>query len=217
MFRADIVPLGYEFWGDWIMKCVQIEYIVKKGSFAKSAEWTRILAEIKKAIKAVVWPPENNCFNINPKKQGNGVVPIKEAFLLSLEKTGWNIKERGNALRLDAIKALPGQKLFGVEWETGNISSSHRAINRLLLGNFKHGLIGGVLIVPSRELYQYLTDRIGNFTELTPYLELWKSISGWSNGVLAIIVIEQDGVDSSVPLIKKGTDGNALFNRKLNK
>jgi len=199
------------------LKFVQIEYIVKKGAFARSAEWTCILNDIKKAIKAVVWPPKSTSFNINPKRQGNGVVPIKEAFLLSLGKSGWNIKERGNALRLDAIKELSKNKLFGVEWETGNISSSHRAINRLLLGNLKHGLIGGVLIVPSRDLYKFLTDRIGNFAELIPYLELWKSMAGWSNGVLAIIVIEHDGVDPSAPLIKKGTDGNALFNRNLNK
>ena len=199
------------------MKFVKIEYIVKEGAFARSVEWTRVLADIKKAIKTVVWPPKNTSFNINPKKQGNGVVPIKEAFLLSLEKSGWNIKERGNALRLDAIMELYKNKLFGVEWETGNISSSHRAINRLLLGNLKHGLIGGILIVPSRNLYKYLTDRIGNFAELTPYLELWKRMPGWSNGVLAIIVIEHDNVDPKAPLIKKGTDGNALFNRKLNK
>lgn len=134
-----------------------------------------------------------------------------------MEKSGWNIKESGNALRLDAIKELSKKKLFGVEWETGNISSSHRALNRLLLGNLKHGLIGGALIVPSRDLYKFLTDRIGNFAELTPYLELWKGRAGWSHGVLAIIVIEHDGIDPSAPLIKKGTDGNALFNRKLNK
>lgn len=68
------------------MKIIQIEYIVKKGAFAKSAEWERILANIKKAIKTVVWPPKNTSFNINPKKQGNGVIPIKEAFLLSIGK-----------------------------------------------------------------------------------------------------------------------------------
>jgi len=56
--------------------------------------------------------------------------------------------------------------LFCVEWETGNVSSSHRAINKMALGILKKILIGGALIVPTREMYNYLTDRVGNFREL---------------------------------------------------
>jgi hypothetical protein len=60
-------------------------------------------------------------------------------------------------------------RLFCVEWETGNISSSHRAINKMALGILKDILIGGVLILPTRKMYSYLTDRVGNFPELAPY------------------------------------------------
>lgn len=64
----------------------------------------------------------------------------------------------------------------------------------------------GTLVVPSRRLYKYLTDRIGNISELEPYLDLWKAIP-CSNGVLQIVVIEHDAESWDVPRIGKGTDG----------
>lgn len=48
-----------------------------------------------------------------------------------------------------------------IEWETGNISSSHRSMNKLALALGKGVINMGVLIVPSRDLYEHLTDRIG--------------------------------------------------------
>jgi len=110
--------------------------------------------------------------------------------------------------KLDAVLDTPYGKA-GVEWETGNISSSHRALNKMALGLKKKVLIAGILVVPSRELYQYLTDRVGNFAELEPYLELWQSIP-CESGVLEIVVIEHDAVSTNVPRIPKGTDGRAL-------
>jgi len=72
------------------------------------------------------------------------------------------------------------------------------------------GLIqAGVLVVPSRKMYKFLTDRVGNFAELEPYLDVWKAMP-IKNGVLKIIVIEHDAESKSVPRIKKGTDGRAL-------
>ncbi len=72
------------------------------------------------------------------------------------------------------------------------------------------GLIGGALILPSNKLYPYLTDRVGNFREIEPYLPLWKSIP-FKQGVLLIFVVEQDGLDAKSPRIPKGTDGRALL------
>jgi hypothetical protein len=63
--------------------------------------------------------------------------------------------------------------------------------------------------VPSRKLYVYLTDRIGNIAELEPYLDLWKA-TPCHNGLLQIIVVEHDGISKDVPRIGKGTDGRAL-------
>jgi hypothetical protein len=102
-----------------------------------------------------------------------------------------------------------GNRLFCVEWETGNISSSHRAVNKMALGILKKVLIGGVLILPTRAMYKYLTDRVGNFPELEPYFPLWQALKV-EEGLLAIIAIEHDAVSQSVPRIPKGTNGRAL-------
>ncbi len=105
---------------------------------------------------------------------------------------------------------LPPARMGAIvaEWETGNISSSHRSMNKMLMLLSQGVIAAGVLVVPSRELYSYLTDRIGNFNELQPYLTLWKSFP-CQKGVLEIIVIEQDACSTDVPKIPKGTDGRA--------
>ncbi|GER84776.1 hypothetical protein KTAU_34120 [Thermogemmatispora aurantia] len=76
----------------------------------------------------------------------------------------------------------------------------------------KGALIGGVLILPSRNMYRYLTDRIGNFEEVEPYFPLWEALATFvARGVLWVVAIEQDAVSKSVPRIEKGTDGRALM------
>lgn len=197
------------------MKLVKVEYLINTGSLAKSSQWKTILDDLRKAIASVVWPPGNTSFILNPstgrgRGEGNGVKPIKDACMLTLSKLGWSTDERKNPLRLDAVKTLKGGRAFGVEWETGNISSSHRAMNRLLLGYRQKLLVGGALIVPTRNLYRYLTDRVGNFSELERFFELWRATAGWESGVLAIVAVEHDGTDPKVPRISKGTDGRAL-------
>ena len=95
------------------------------------------------------------------------------------------------------------------EWETGNISSSHRALNKLFLTMKETKTIGSFLVVPSNRLKVYLTDRIGNIGELEPYFGLWRDLTG-INGGLRIIVVEHDAESFNVPKIPKGTDGRAL-------
>ena len=79
----------------------------------------------------------------------------------------------------------------------------------MALGLLKNILIGGILILPTRELYQYLTDRVGNYRELAPYFPLWKSLKV-EEGFLGIIAVEHDYTSPDVPRIKKGTNGRAL-------
>jgi len=79
----------------------------------------------------------------------------------------------------------------------------------MALGLMKKALAIGCLIVPSREMYKYLTDRVGNISELAPYLDLWRAIPVES-GVLEIVVIEHDDVSTDVSRIPKGTSGRAL-------
>jgi hypothetical protein len=80
-----------------------------------------------------------------------------------------------------------------VEWETGNISSSHRSLNKMSMALKAELLDAAVLIVPSASLYPHLTDRIGNITELQPYFYTWSvGCESLARGLLAIVVVEQD-------------------------
>ncbi|MCI2257229.1 hypothetical protein L2D08_23235 [Domibacillus sp. PGB-M46] len=99
-------------------------------------------------------------------------------------------------------------KLFAVEWETGNISSSHRALNKMAVMLLNGYITAGILIVPTKRMYPYLTDRIGNYEELKPYFTLWQSLK-IDKGFLEIIPIEHDGLHDDAPILKKGKDGNA--------
>ncbi len=99
-----------------------------------------------------------------------------------------------------------------IEWETGNISSSHRSMNKLAIALASGVIQVGVLIVPSRACYEQLTDRIGNIGELSGYLELWEAAkAAVKRGLLAISVVEHDEItdDQSVPYLTVGNDGRA--------
>lgn len=65
------------------------------------------------------------------------------------------------------------------------------------------------MIVPCRNLAQYLTDRIGNYEELEPYFNFWLNSIASYPGVIVILGIEQDKISFDVPRIPKGTDGRA--------
>jgi hypothetical protein len=108
---------------------------------------------------------------------------------------------------LDALLVDPvGRVAF--EWETGNVSSSHRAINKLLDALWRGAVGGGILVLPTRAMQQYLTDRVGNFEELEPYFAFWARYPV-TEGVLRIYGVEHDELDAAVPYIPKGTDGRA--------
>lgn len=105
---------------------------------------------------------------------------------------------------------------IAIEWETGNISSSHRSVNKLVISLASGVIQAGVLIVPSRQLYEHLTDRVGNIGELSGYLELWESAkAGVQRGLLAITVVEHDALTNSetFPWLDVGNDGRAAEGR----
>ena len=87
---------------------------------------------------------------------------------------------------------------------------SHRSLNKLCLGLLRGETAGGFLVVPSRKLYRFLTDRIGNVAELEPYFEFWAA-TPCTEGVLEIVAIEHDAESLNVPRIGKGTDGRSLL------
>lgn len=103
-----------------------------------------------------------------------------------------------------------------IEWETGNISSSHRSMNKLAIALATGKIQVGVLIVPSRDLYEHLTDRIGNISELSGYLSMWKNLeAGVERGLLAISIVEHDALtnDTTFPYLPVGNDGRARQGR----
>lgn len=196
------------------MKIVQEVLLISIGNFEESSDWAIIRAEIRNAISLIVHPPGTSNFTINPKRHGNGVKPIKEACMIALrDRFGWSLETSINYAtkspgKVDATKIIDNH-LFALEWETGNISSSHRSINKMILGLLHGVFLGAALILPSRKLYPYLTDRIGNYEELEPYFDVWRAVR-LHEGFLAIFVIEHDQLDSNVPTLTKGTDGRAL-------
>ena len=200
------------------MKLLRVHTLLSVGNFESSEMYQQIETEISNAIHCIKNPENADGFYLFNEKKSNGVVPIKNAFIQHLDSCGWKnehiceaeIKSR----KIDSTKKLPNGKFFGVEWETGNISSSHRALNRLTLA-IRDGLLeGGALVLPSRSMYEYLTDRVGNFQEIESYLPLWSDQSyafetRRQGAVIKIFEIEHDGLSDQVPRISKGTDGRA--------
>lgn len=197
------------------MKILQTEYLIRNSKFSVSEDFDNILGTIYEAIDSVKWPIGNSSFVLNPGKNANGVKPIKEQCVECLKQKGWELERHmdiGSRISpgpIDAILNVNNYGYFAFEWETGNISSSHRALNKMALGLLTKTLLGGFLVIPSRNFYNYLTDRIGNFAEIEPYFPVWKSLN--IEGVLGLIEVEHDSVSDSVPKIPKGTDGRALI------
>ena len=201
------------------MKIIQEKILLNKGSFGNSKQMQKIKHQIHNAIFSIENPLGGGSFLLCDLKQGNGVKPIKTSFIDSLVADGW---QKENRIAITNLKQNhPGpidatykieNKYFAVEWETGNISSSHRAVNKMVIGLLNGFLIGGALILPSRNMYYYLTDRVGNFKELEPYFDVWEKANyKIHTGFLVIIEIEHDGVSKNIKPIKKGTDGRALI------
>jgi len=201
------------------VRIVDVITLQNCGSYATSKHWKKTRKQIHDAVKRCEWPIGSGSFTIYPQSgkkrgEGNGVLPVRNEFVAYLKSKGWAIEGPAkNALDqslgdFDAV--LPGpEKPIVVEWETGNISSSHRSMNKLTMLVSDGVISAGVLAVPSRKLYVYLTDRIGNIKELEPYFGLWKSVP-CEAGVLEIIVFEHDAESTSVKKIPKMTAGRSL-------
>lgn len=215
------------------MKIASWETIVDEGGYTQTDAYARARSDLEGAIDAVKWPVGSSDFAIYPESgkktgQGNGVVPIKSGFAGAISRFGWELEKRAPRndpnstmavvkgsrpgafdahLTFDDNTPLP----FAAEWETGNISSSHRAINRIGLGVKLGYLSGGVLILPTQALAQYLTDRIGNEPELRPYRTLWAEWRLAPLSYFGIVAIEHDRTSTEVPRLRKGTDGRAAI------
>jgi hypothetical protein len=200
------------------VKIVDVITLQRSGTYASSKHWKTTRRQIHDAVRRCEWPVGSGSFTIHPQSgkrrgEGNGVLPIRNEFVSFLKARGWVIEGPAkNTLDqslgdFDAV--LPGpEKPIVVEWETGNISSSHRSMNKLTMLVSSGTISAGVLAVPSRKLYVYLTDRIGNIKELEPYFGLWRSVP-CPSGVLEIVVFEHDAESTGVERIPKLTSGRA--------
>ena len=173
-------------------------------------------ADLREAIAGVVWPPGNDRFVINPVIDGNGVVPIKRQFAANMSALGWKLGERFPRFSEEEVKKHrhPGAvdaaldlgdyalSPFFVKWETGNIASSHRAMNKMALALKRRLISGGMWVVSGGALDPYLTDRIGNFPEVEPYFDLYSDLEV-KVGYLGVAVVEYDETSPEVPLIEK--------------
>jgi hypothetical protein len=200
------------------MRIVEHETLISAGAFPDSDECKALISTVRHAIESMVWPPGADSFTLfeqsgKKRGEGNGVKPIKAIFMTKLEKLGWSLETEIDIATLrrpgpiDASIPCKG-RLFCVEWETGNVSSSHRALNKLSLGLLHEVVGGGILILPTRTMYRYLTDRVGNYSEIAPYFPLWRALPV-EDGYLAVIAIEHDRLSKSVRRFPKGTDGRA--------
>lgn len=202
------------------MKIVRTETLISVGECAASTDWANTREAIYVAIRSVDWPTGTGSFTLYPESgkkrgEGNGVKPIKIGLRRELEAQGWAFESKSAlpaVVRPGPLDALltTAAGAVAVEWETGNISSSHRALNKLVLGLMDGYYAAGVLVVPSRAMAAFLTDRIGTLAELTPYLKVWKAhATSLETGILEIVEVEHDALSRDVPKIPKGTDGRA--------
>lgn len=219
------------------MKHVDTVTLVDRGNYTDKPEFAQVTADIEGAIAAIVHPIGTDKFIINDqqvwkkdssKKNGgswkwymNGVLPIKNGFTSYLSERGWEMEYRDSAKAGEAVPGafdchytFPDTDLlpFAVEWETGNISSSHRAINRLAVGIRNGNISGGFLVLPTGAMKKLLTDRIGNSPELAPYIDLWRGEFTRLTDkpfFLGFMTVEHDGTSADVPYIPKGDDGRA--------
>jgi hypothetical protein len=201
------------------MKIVDVIDVINSHLFYESEQLAQYWEEVRSAIHATDWPHGSGAFTIYPESgkkrgKGNGVKPIKIPCMRYLQSCGWQVEgfpSIGSDVLgtgdLDALKRM-GDEYVIFEWETGNISSSHRAINKILHAMLSTPIAGSFMVVPSDSLKMYLTDRIGNIGELRPYLSLFR---GYPNirGAFRLIVVEHDAISLEVPKIPKGRDGYA--------
>jgi hypothetical protein len=195
------------------MRIIEKIILAESNDFASSHAWQQAKSEIDTAIGRVVWPEGAPDFAVRPERTANGVIAIKTECMTSLQADGWQVEQNfkipGEVQPgpIDAQKNFTGDLVL-LEWETGNISSSHRALNKMCIALRRRLAAAGVLIVPDRTLARYLTDRIGNVRELRPYFKLWEEmLDGF--GPVMIYVVAHDREDASAPKMPKMKDGNA--------
>ena len=176
------------------------EYLIKTDVFAAQA-----FEEVRSSIL--------NNITFGSDHFINGVVPVKEkCYQILEEEFGWYREKPLTYFREDAQKGGPidvykefvaEQSVFraGLEFETGNISSAHRSMNKLCVGIEKGELDLAMLMMPIKKMSFYLTDRVSNYEELEPYFLLLDKVP------FAVFGFDAEEYSTDAPLLPKGKDG----------
>lgn len=178
--------------------------------------------EVVRSITVPVWPPGASSFTIREGKNENGVVPIKDLCYSQLEDVfNWYREKDLAVLKTEKEKGGPldvykeyghgeDNLRVGLEFETGNISSAHRSMNKIALGLNRSELDLAMILLPVHTLAYHLTDRISNFEELEPYFELM------FGKAFICIGFDADSISASdtIPYIPKGKDGMSKRSKK---
>lgn len=211
------------------MKIIQTAIVQNTQNYTGTNDYRLVREMIYKAIQNMQNPAGSGTFLLRARTPGvkkqaghtvNGVNPIKTGFMEYLHTVaGWEFEERVTPTlgACDAVFHFPsGRKPFIVEWETGNISSTHRATNRILTAILRNDASGGVVILPSAKMYAHLTDRIGNFHEMEPYIDLYRRLDSLSTEpyFFGYVEIEQDGLSNSIDYLPGKIDGLAQISRQ---
>lgn len=185
---------------------------IEKSHYTKPAE--RLLQRsslAQKAVEEIELSIKNMIGRINnSEKNCNGVVPVKEGCYQTLEEQfEWyrekplvSFSDKGGPIDVYKEFYSNGEFLLvGLEFETGNISSAHRSMNKLAIGLKREELNLAFLMMPVHELSYYLTDRVSNYEELAPYFSLVDEYP------FIFLGFNAENYDASFPLLPKGNDG----------
>ena len=182
--------------------------LIEKNCLAKQA-----FCEVSQSIEANVTQGYNIFILNSSAKNCNGVVFIKEkCYQIFEEKFGQFREKPLSYFRDDAQKGGPidvykefviNDDIFkvGLEFETGNISSAHRSMNKLCIGLKKQELNMAILMMPIKPMSFYLTDRVSNYEELEPYFLLLDEVP------FIVFGFNTNKYDESAPLLSKKKDG----------
>lgn len=157
----------------------------------------------------------------NSKKHANSVTPIKAGLVNLLHDSyGWKKEKQLKSLSgdleqrerkkgvgggIDVYKEfVQGQFSFnvGLEFETGNVASVHRSLNKMALGVDSHELDLMVLVLPVYNLSYFLTDRSANYEEIEAYFKLYE------NRPFIAFGFEAEKYGPQFEIFEKGNDGN---------
>lgn len=169
--------------------------------------------EVLDSIKSIVSEESSEFYINNTEKNGNGVVPIKEKCYIKLEFEYLWFREKPLLYLKDEMKKggpidvykefIENDNQFnvGLEFETGNISSAHRSMNKLVVGLKRNEIQLAILMMPVKRLSFYLTDRVSNYEELEPYFCIV------NENPFIFLGFDAEQYCDSVPQLLKGKDG----------